>query len=100
MEACRWFSAGSGPPGVALTLREAHGSPGMQVLDRVLAAGSPWPRTLARSVASRAARAEIVLRLALLAAAFGVAYRGQVMVENARDLSGGLVYFCLAAVLV
>ena len=100
MEADGWFSVGSGPPRLALTLLEAHGSPGMQLLDRVLAAVPRWPRTLARSVASRAARAEIVLRLALLAAAFGVAYRGQVMVEDARDLSGGLVYFCLAAVLV
>ena len=58
-----------------------------------------WLRT-AHSVASRLVRAQVVLRLALLAAAFGVAYRGQLEVEGGLNLSGGLFYFCIAAVLV
>ena len=51
-------------------------------------------------MASGVARAQVLLRLALLAAAFGVAYRGQLEVEGARDLSDGLRYFSAAAVLV
>ncbi len=72
----------------------------MRVLGTILAPVLRRARTLARSLVSGIARTQIVLRLALLAAAFGVAYRGQLEVEGALNLSGGLFYFCVAAVLV
>ncbi len=72
----------------------------MSALRQNLTTALAWLRPRAQSVAARVASAQVVIRLALLAAAFGIAYRGQLEVEGGLNLSGGLFYFCVAAVLV